>query len=868
MKKIKDLLVIALFFVSAIILGQTTVTGTVLDDTGEPLPGASVVEKGTTNGTTTDFDGKFSLNTKANSGTVVVSFVGFDNSEVAFSGGSLGTIKLSADGNVLEEVVITATGIIDLAEDRKTPIAVSTIKAAEIAAKGGNLDLPEILKETPSIQTAKGGGYGDSNMTLRGFDQSNIAFLLNGQPINGMEDGLMYWSNWQGVMDIANAIQVQRGLGSSKLAISSVGGTVNIVTKTVDKKEGGFIGAMVGNDNYVKTNAYYSTGLMDNGLAISAMAGHWQGDGYRNGTMGQGQTYFLSVGYKVNEKNIINAMITGAPQWHGDAWEASLETYLTSDAGRKFNSIYGTRDGEEYPGARNFYHKPVANLSWDWEINDNSTLSSVAYASWGRGGYAFPGGSLWGYRNEDQDGTLDFDAAIADNISGDGASYVRASMNNHNWYGLLTNYGNEVNDNLSFNIGADFRYYNGDHFRMSTDLLGLEGFDTSSERLGEYTVSETFGGHNPWGAVFNANNDHTQRSERDYQEVITYLGAFGQIEYSQDAFSAFLQGAVSNQSYQLEDFFNYSEITKSDLVNKLGFNVKGGLGYAIAENQKIYANAGYYSRQPYLDNIFVNTRGGVELITPGIDNETVLGFELGYGLDNSNFDMNINLYHTTWGNRTVNSSNTENDVIFTTLMRGVEQTHLGGELDFMYKVTDFAKLGGFVSIGDWQYTKNVTDAFSYNSEDDSDITEEEPFYLEGRKVGGAAQTSFGWNVQLKFVENLNFDISQRFFDRFYSNVGATTDSSNASFWSNENNAGPIRLPSYSLFDTGLTYKLDLNDSNDLTFRLNVNNLTDTFYIEWSDGTARGGDTWKGVNTSNDVEIGFGRTWNFGVRYNF
>src|SRR5690606_26985928 len=100
-------------------------------------------------------------------------------------------------------------------------------------------------------------------------------FLLNGQPINGMEDGLMYWSNWSGMSDIANAIQIQRGLGSSKLAISSVGGTVNFVTKATEKKEGGFLQTTVANDDYIKNTLGYSTGILENGWGVTAMLTHW-----------------------------------------------------------------------------------------------------------------------------------------------------------------------------------------------------------------------------------------------------------------------------------------------------------------------------------------------------------------------------------------------------------------------------------------------------------------------------------------------------------------------------------------------------------------------------------------------------------------
>src|SRR5690606_16443720 len=133
---------------------------------------------------------------------------------------NVGEIKLMVDAEELEAVVIVGSGVIDMEEDRKTPVAVSKISYKEIQQKSGSQDFPEVMKNTPSVYVAsQAGGFGDSKVYVRGFDQTNTAFLLNGQPINGMEDGNMYWSNWSGMTDVASSVQVQRGLGSSKLAI-------------------------------------------------------------------------------------------------------------------------------------------------------------------------------------------------------------------------------------------------------------------------------------------------------------------------------------------------------------------------------------------------------------------------------------------------------------------------------------------------------------------------------------------------------------------------------------------------------------------------------------------------------------------------
>ena len=260
MKHFKHVLFAALLFCSASAIGQIKVTGTVVDEANEGLPGASILVKGTSNGTDTNLDGKFELLAVSESGTIVISYLGYQTKEVAYSGaGDLGMIQLIEDDNILNEVVIK--GLIDVAKDRQTPVAKSTIKAAEIQERLGSQEFPEILNNTPSVYATKsGGGFGDSRINIRGFSQENIAVLINGVPVNDMENGRVYWSNWAGLSDVTTAMQVQRGLGSSKLAISSVGGTINIITKSTDIKEGGVITSSVGNDGYFKNAISYNTG--------------------------------------------------------------------------------------------------------------------------------------------------------------------------------------------------------------------------------------------------------------------------------------------------------------------------------------------------------------------------------------------------------------------------------------------------------------------------------------------------------------------------------------------------------------------------------------------------------------------------------
>ncbi|MEZ4840150.1 MAG: carboxypeptidase-like regulatory domain-containing protein [Flavobacteriaceae bacterium] len=877
MKKITRLVMAMMFLLSTSAIFAQTITGTVNDETG-PLPGANVIVKGTSNGTTTDFDGKFSLNVSEGSGAVVVSFIGYTAKSINYTVAAgetkdLGTIVLESD-NVLDEVVITGIGVIDLAKDRQTPVAVSTIKAQEIAIKGGNQEFPELLKSTPSVFTSKsGGGFGDARIQVRGFDQSNTAFLINGQPINGMEDGKMYWSNWQGVTDVANAIQVQRGLGSSKLAISSVGGTVNIVTKTVDTKEGGFLQAMVGNNNYLKTTAYGSTGLSEKGWAFSALVGHWEGDGYNQHMYGSGQTYFFSVGYVPNENHTFNFLITGAPQKHFQRNRYTLEFLLEN--GVRYNDQWGILDGDIVPaGAGNYYHKPIANISWDWTISDKSNLSTVVYASYGRGGSI-------GLRNYSSDvgDYFDLDAQTAVNMSipsnSDGlrigarrttydegrVDVIRSSVNEHKWFGIVSNFNQKINENLSFNIGFDGRSYHGEHYRRVVDFLGLDGWDddTTNQQLGnDYYVTEAYS-TNPWAATFH-DTPRDQRIGYDNPENIRYIGGFGQLEYATEKVSAFVQGAVSTQSNQRFDYFNYVKgDEKSEKVTNEGFNIKAGLNYNISEQHNIFANAGHYSRQPYQDNMFLNFRNNVN---PLLTNEKITGFEAGYGFRGNMLAMNLNVYHTTWADRVVSGSLSSGEGFYQ--FQGVTQAHQGVEFDFTFKPVEGLQFKGYASVGKWEYDGDATQTIYDDNQ--NVIAEGDPLYLDGVKVGDAAQTSFGIEGSYKFQSGLGFDASWSQFNDLYASFLPT----DAEF-TTPNNRGSVKLPNYGLMDAGITYDWKVNDKHNLVLRLNVNNVLDELYIAESQTnihTETGVDTYKGVSVANQVYFGFGRTWNFSMRFKF
>jgi iron complex outermembrane recepter protein len=397
----------------------------------------------------------------------------------------------------IEEVILQ--GVTDIAKDRKTPVAASTIKAAQIIERLGNQELTEILNTTPSVYATKsGGGFGDGGITMRGFESRNIAVMVNGMPVNDMEGGSVYFSNWTGLADVTSFMQTQRGLGSSKLGIASVGGTMNFVTRTADMKKGGVVRLGLGNDDYLKTSFAYNTGKSENGWASSFLMSRTSGGTYIENTDFEAYAYYFALGWEANKKHNFQFTLTSSPQWHDQrTFAPTIANYIKFNPDndgspyRQYNSDFGYKtgaNGDRYAIANraNYYAKPVMMLNWDWTMNEKSKLSTVLYMSNGRGGGT---GDLGRVTNKtmtgfyDNTGHFDYDAVFAANgavnLNTSAARNTlirRSSVNSHNWYGILANFQHKVNDNWSFSVGTDDRYYYGYHYQVISDLYGAAGY--------------------------------------------------------------------------------------------------------------------------------------------------------------------------------------------------------------------------------------------------------------------------------------------------------------------------------------------------------------------------------------------------------
>ena len=882
-------------------IAQSTVIGKVVDENDAPLIGATVIVPGTSTGTGTDAAGNFSLKVDAGTQSVEISFIGYVTETREIKGGGridLGTIVLKIDAVTLQDVIVSQS----VAVQRKTPVAVSTVTADEITYKLGGQEFPEILKSTPGVYVTKdGGGFGDAKINMRGFQSANVAVMVNGVPVNDMEWGGVYWSNWAGLSDVTRSMQTQRGLGASKISAPSVGGSVNIVTNGIDAKKGGTFSFGVGNDGLYNLSLSLSTGLTKNGWAMSILAAKRWGDGYIQGTNFEGYNWFVNISKRINDRHQLSLTAFGAPQKHGQRnalndgltiaeWQKAKNFMGEKDMYR-YNASYGfDKNGKQRYSSFNEYHKPQISLNHQWQIDYKSSLSTALYMSIGRGsGYSGQGrtsadrnawkGTNYGILNttfRNPGGTFAYDKIQELNAASiDGSRMVMSkSNNNHMWYGLLSTYTNQITPSLELSAGVDVRYYIGEHNNEIIDLYDGKYFiDDNSRR--NVKASDNIAAADPtWQYEKLQVGDKVYR---DYDGHVHQEGVFAQLEWTRNKLNAFVSGSISNTGYWRYDRFYYDAAhAESDHVNFLGYTIKGGANYNITDKHNVFANLGYISRAPFFSGGAFLQSTTSNVTNPDPLNERVFSAELGYGFRSGIFTANLNAYSTLWMDKSfVRSTQMSNGDYARINLGGVDARHMGIELDFSLRPTRWMDITGMLSLGNWIWDSN-TKGYIYDSQGQpmtaaldgtvaSGIMADDHAWLflkqKGIKVGGSAQTTGAIGMTVRPMNGLRVSADWNAYGNNY-----------ADFWLGSGLNGnqtievkdPWRIPWGHQLDLSASYRFKIGNIF-ATIYGNVNNVYNYNYIMDAQSDALQEGIWQNAYA---VMYSFGRTYTVRVKINF
>jgi len=545
---------------------------------GETLIGATVLY-GDNKGVVADMDGRYYIKVDKGTYHLKVSYVGYlpQETDVEVKDADV-THDFLLKTPTLTEVEVVG----DVAKTRETPVAFSTVTPLQMQESLASRDLPMILNKTPGVYaTQQGGGDGDARVNIRGFSQRNLAVMIDGIPVNDMENGWVYWSNWFGLDAVTRNIQVQRGLGASKLALPSVGGTMNIITKGIDVNLGGIIKQEFGTDGFLRTSLGVTTGRLKHGWGVTVAGSYKQGNGWVDNTWTKGWFFYLRVDKKLGN-HLLTFSAMGAPQQHAQrSYMKSIATFdasyaakvgvrqglidSTNSYGLRYNSNWGhlnrwtEKDAQDIPiyldktenlsQSKNYYFKPQLSLRDFWHISDKLYWSNIVYASIGSGGGTgnFSTTSSGAYitstfSNIDlSNGLINYQSYYDRNMNDPthrSEGLLRSSINNHYWYGLLSTFNWEINSMFTLSGGLDLRTYKGQHYGEVYDLLGGDFMrDDANKNKNQYdkmVVGDKIYYHNDglvrWGGIF-AQLEFKKGNWTAFLNLTTALSAYNRIDY-------------------------------------------------------------------------------------------------------------------------------------------------------------------------------------------------------------------------------------------------------------------------------------------------------------------------------------------------
>jgi len=924
---VKILMVLVLPFA---LFAQNTITGTVSDaDNGNGLAGANVVVGGTTMGAAADVDGYFVIeNVPDGTYTLAASVIGYENGNATITLPGVGSVDFALTASALE---LSALEVFASRATRNTPVAYTNIEKEDVEFRLGSQDLPMILNVTPSVYaTQQGGGAGDARINIRGFNQNNISILINGVPVNDMENGWVYWSNWDGIADATSSIQMQRGLSAVNLATPSIGGTMNVITDPAAHERGGSFKQEYGAANFYKSTLSYHSGLIGDKLAVSGTVVRKIGDGLIDKVWTDAWAYYFGASYVLNDANRLEFYAVGAPQRHGqNLYKQNMAVYDTEfaksqedydqealdkfkEAGRGFNQnwspINSSYEGKQYwymYGARtvdrhnsdflnereNYFHKPQVNLNWYSTLSDDLRLSTTFYYSGGSGGGTgtygrIPtqdfngkvGGNDYKYYYGPSPWTRNWDALIDINSGPAGDYYVdkrKLTKADGESVGILRN-----SVNRQWTLGAISKAT----YTVSNDLKVIAGLDWRTAKVEHAReVRDLMGGdyYVYTGNEFDDPIDH----KKGLGDIIAYhnnntvdwIGGFLQSEYTQPRYSIYGMAGYAMAKYTLTDHFKkgYDHPFEVNDDGELYIEAdwvsavqgKGGALFRINDEIDTYANFGYVEKVAILDNVIDDIN--IALTTDPL-NEKYISAEAGlnYRATNGKITAKVNLYNSMWRDRTLTKAVTSGQ-------------GSSGDTDIIFLTGLDQDHRGVELEAAYQPMDlfRIDLATSYGDwtfVDDASGTYKDrvnntstdyDYSVKGLKVGDMPQTMLAVGATLFPIDGLQVQGILNWYDRNYSDWDP-----NGREVGDDGEADRIQsweAPSYYKIDMHATYNLpfDLNGISFTAFVHVLNALDEVFIQDSSDNSQYNG--FDKDHDADDAEVFFGlpRSFNVGVIVN-
>ena len=782
--KTRFFLIAVFYALSFNFFAQNNLFGTVIDQSGNPIPGTNVTVEGGNYGTYTDRNGSFKINNIPSQLLVLLFeapglFVTKKDIKPSDFNSSI-QITLYTNTKNLEEVQVLST------RSFEQTTSATTINRTDLIEKNNfGQDIPTLLEASPSVVSTSdaGTGIGYSGIRIRGVDASRINVTINGIPVNDPESHDVYWVNMPDLASSIESMQVQRGVGSSTNGAAAFGASLNIKSQDISSAAFGVLDNTYGSFNTLKTTVKAGTGLINNKFSLETRLSRITSDGFIDRATSDLRSYYLAASY-VGKKSVLKAITFSGKEITYQSWYGTPESRVNGNVTEM--NAYADRNGlsdEEranllnsgitynfytYENEVDNYQQDNYQLHFTHSFKPNLIMNVAGHYTYGRGYYEQ-------YRKDDDLSDYGYSPVL---IGGD--SIISSDLIRRRWL-----------DN-DFIGGIYSLQYNVSKLKL---LFGGAANTYIGRHFGEVI----------W-ARFAADGEIRDRyydNEAQKTEFSNYLKA--SYRFDQLSFSADLQFRHVNYSFLGIDDVSGQLLDLKQNVQFNFFNPKVGVNYSINSRQFISATFGIANREPVRKDFRESTAEN----HPKAENMRDL--EIGYAYNYKKLAINTNIYWMDYTNQLILTGQI-NDVGGYTRTNALESYRVGIELAGRYKIIPSLALSGAFTL-----SQNKIKQFNEYLDE---YLDDEPYYtqqlIDHKNTNLAFSPTIVTNAGLTFkpLKNLSIDWLTKYVGRQYLD---NTSNDNRSI-------NPI-----SFSNLTLSYKIENKFFEEITFSLLVNNIFNALY---------------------------------------
>ena len=759
-------------------IAQFTLKGTVKNDTGERLIGASLMISNSFSGTATDVNGAFQFkNLKAGNYQLNISYLGYEKQtvDVKITGNQNLDVILKQDFIQAEEVLVSATRV-----KEKTPVAYTTVGKSEIKENNMGQDIPYLLGLTPSfVATSDGGnGVGYTNFRIRGTDLNRINVTVNGIPMNDAESHGTWWVDIPDLASSTDNIQVQRGVGTSTNGAAAFGATINLQTNTLNKDAFAEYSTSGGSFGTLKNSVAVSTGLIKEKFSFDARLSKVNSDGFIDRASSDLKSFFVSGGY-FTESTILKINVFSGLEHTYQAWNGVPSVRLNNDlAGMQEyadNWLYSQKQVDEmvnsnsrtyniytYENEVDHYQQDHYQLLFSHKLNQAFHVNASMFYTKGYGYYEQ-------YKEDQKLSNYLITPPVIGGETISRSDLIRRKWLDNDFYGMTFS-ANQKTETSDFTFGGGYNVYDGNHYGNVIWMRNAGSSEINHE----------------WYRGTGLKKDFNVFAKYNY-ELTENLNLFADFQYRKIDYTI---DGVDDDLSDLKQKHNFEF-----------FNPKVGIYYQVSENQNMYVNFARANREPNRNN-YVDADPDKQP-----DYETLNDFELGYKFTSNRLALAVNAYYMLYQNQLILTGEINN--VGSPIMTNVDDSYRAG-IEFMAGMKLTSKL---------KWDANVT--LSKNKI--KDFTD----YVDDWDNGGQIATDLG-TTDLAFSPEMIANSQLSWMAAKGLKINLQTYAVSDQYIDNSS-SDERKLNGYLLNNLKFTYQVQQKFAKELNLHLMVNNLFDTKY---------------------------------------